>query len=264
MDMAALYCKHKTPFVMGTTGGDREKLLRDAEVRRRGASCVGPRRAPARTQQPAPPRRAPTPLPRLPRLRRRRQAAGVYAVIAPQMGKQVVAFQAVMEMMGTTFPGAFAGYDLQVVESHQSSKRDTSGTAKVGLGRGAGAWGGAAGGWSGAGERGGLAPAASLLRGSRPRRWTRTPNPLGRPPPPKQAIVGSFKQLGVDYDVDRIEMVRERDGQLAMGVPEAHLPGHAYHTYRLTSPDGTVAFEFQHNVCGRWAGSGGRLVVSGE
>jgi hypothetical protein len=33
MDMAALYCKHKTPFVMGTTGGDREKLLRDAEVR---------------------------------------------------------------------------------------------------------------------------------------------------------------------------------------------------------------------------------------
>merc|ERR1712216_742983 len=25
----------------------------------------------------------------------------------------------------------------------------------------------------------------------------------------------------------------------------------AYHTYRLTSPDGTVAFEFQHNVNGR-------------
>ena len=26
---------------------------------------------------------------------------------------------------------------------------------------------------------------------------------------------------------------------------EAHLAGHAYHTYRLTSPDGLVSFEFQ-------------------
>jgi hypothetical protein len=34
MEMAALYQKHKTPFVMGTTGGDREKLLRDTEVGR--------------------------------------------------------------------------------------------------------------------------------------------------------------------------------------------------------------------------------------
>lgn len=39
-----------------------------------------------------------------------------------------------------------------------------------------------------------------------------------------------------------------------MRVPEEHLLGHAYHTYRLTSPDGSVGFEFQHNVCGRWAG----------
>jgi hypothetical protein len=44
---------------------------------------------------------------------------------------QVVAFQAVMELMGEKFPGAFAGYDLRVIESHQSSKRDTSGTAKA-------------------------------------------------------------------------------------------------------------------------------------
>lgn len=154
MDMAALYVKHRTPFVMGTTGGDREKLLRDTE------------------------------------------AAGVYAVIAPQMGKQVVAFQAVMEMMGTAFPGSFAGYGLRVTESHQSSKKDTSGTAK--------------------------------------------------------AIVGSFKALGVDYDVGRIELVREPEAQVRdMGVPEEHLLGHAFHTYRLTSPDGSVGFEFQHNVCGR-------------
>lgn len=34
-------------------------------------------------------------------------------------------------------------------------------------------------------------------------------------------------------------------------MPEAHLNGHAYHTYQVVSPDGMVIFEFQHNVCGR-------------
>ena len=47
-------------------------------------------------------------------------------------------------------------------------------------------------------------------------------------------------------------MVRDVPTQLdRMGVPEEYLLGHAYHTYRLTSPDKTVSFEFQHNVCGR-------------
>ncbi len=36
-----------------------------------------------------------------------------------------------MELMAQQFPGAFAGYRLQVVESHQRSKVDTSGTAKA-------------------------------------------------------------------------------------------------------------------------------------
>ena len=36
-----------------------------------------------------------------------------------------------------------------------------------------------------------------------------------------------------------------------MHVPENALQGHAFHTYSLRSPDGTVAFQFQHNVCGR-------------
>jgi 4-hydroxy-tetrahydrodipicolinate reductase len=48
--------------------------------------------------------------------------------------------------------------------------------------------------------------------------------------------------------------VRVRDAPTqvdVMGVPESALAGHAFHTYRLTSPDGTVAFEFQHNVVGR-------------
>jgi hypothetical protein len=45
--------------------------------------------------------------------------------------QQVVAFQAAMEVMAEQFPGAFAGYTLQVTESHQLSEVDTSGTAKA-------------------------------------------------------------------------------------------------------------------------------------
>lgn len=99
-----LYGELGLNFVMGTTGGDREKLIKD----------VG--------------------------------ASDVYAVIAPQMGKQVwcqmlgvfgdlsgqvVAFQAMLKYMSDRFPGAFAGYTLSVTESHQASKVDTSGTAKA-------------------------------------------------------------------------------------------------------------------------------------
>jgi len=86
---AELYCKMGVPFVMGTTGGDRERLF----------DLV--------------------------------QKSNNYAVISPQMGKQVVAFQAAMEIMAEQFPGAFSGYTLKVTESHQSSKIDTSGTAKA-------------------------------------------------------------------------------------------------------------------------------------
>lgn len=76
-------------FVVGTTGGDRERMHEAAEE------------------------------------------AGVYAVIAPNMGKQIVAVQAMVEMLAERFPGAFAGYKLSVVESHQKTKVDTSGTAKA-------------------------------------------------------------------------------------------------------------------------------------
>lgn len=86
---AEFYGSRGLPFVMGTTGGDREKLVEDV------------------------------------------LKAGVYAVIAPQMGKQVVAFQAAMAIMAEQFPGAFSGYKLQVTESHQSTKMDTSGTARA-------------------------------------------------------------------------------------------------------------------------------------
>lgn len=74
-----------------------------------------------------------------------------------------------------------------------------------------------------------------------------------------KAIVESFVKLGAKakdgsaFDAERdIVKVRDRATQLgAMRVPESALSGHAFHTYRLESADGSVGFEFQHNVCGR-------------
>ncbi|KAM0876756.1 hypothetical protein ACQ4PT_035970 [Festuca glaucescens] len=151
---AELYCKLGLPFVMGTTGGDRQLLNKTV------------------------------------------QDANVYAVISPQMGKQVVAFLAAMEIMAEKFPGAFAGYKLEVMESHQATKLDVSGTAK--------------------------------------------------------AVISCFQKLGVSFDLNEVNLVRDPEEQVAIvGVPEEHLAGHAFHNYHLTSPDETVSFEFQHNVCGR-------------
>ena len=39
-----------------------------------------------------------------------------------------------MDMMAKEFPGAFSGYKLEVTESHQRTKADTSGTAKAVVG----------------------------------------------------------------------------------------------------------------------------------
>lgn len=151
---AELYCNVGVPFVMGTTGGDRDRLYKTVKD------------------------------------------SNLYAVISPQMGKQVVAFLAAMEIMAEQFPGAFSGYSLKVMESHQSSKLDTSGTAK--------------------------------------------------------AVISCFKKLGVSFDMDQIQMIRDPEQQMEMvGVPEEYLSGHAFHLYHLSSPDETVSFEFQHNVCGR-------------
>ena len=53
------------------------------------------------------------------------------AVIAPNMAKQIVGLQAMMEFAAMKFPGLFQGYTLQIRESHQKGKADTSGTAKA-------------------------------------------------------------------------------------------------------------------------------------
>ncbi len=57
--------------------------------------------------------------------------AKMVAVVAPNMAKEIVAFQAMMEYAAENFPNAFKGYSLEVTESHQSTKADTSGTAKA-------------------------------------------------------------------------------------------------------------------------------------
>ena len=122
------------------------------------------------------------------------------AVIAPNMSKQIVALQAALERAAKDFPGAFSGYELSVVESHQKAKVDTSGTAK--------------------------AVVASLVSLN-------------------DESVYSATDPKVTKAIENIELVRDdaaaasgMDGRLGK-VPAEHLPGHAYHTYALTSGDGT-------------------------
>ncbi len=86
---AQFYIENQLPFVMGTTGGDREKLKKDIEK------------------------------------------GDTLAVIAPNMAKQIVGFQAMMEYAADTFPDLFKGFTLEIKESHQKGKADTSGTAKA-------------------------------------------------------------------------------------------------------------------------------------
>ncbi len=153
-DNARFYVRHKIPFVMGTTGGDRGLLFDEVN---KGA---------------------------------------VPAVIAPNMAKQIVGFQAMMEYAARTFPGLFKGYTLEIEESHQQGKADTSGTAR--------------------------------------------------------AMVGYFNDLGLDFNVDEIKMVRDPEVQEKQwGIPRAYLGGHGWHTYTLRAEDGSAFFEFKHNVNGR-------------
>lgn len=86
---ADFYCRNNLPFVMGTTGGEKEAL----EQRVKNSDTI--------------------------------------AVIAPNMAKQIVAFQAMMKYVAESFPTAFKKYSLEIVESHQKEKIDTSGTAKA-------------------------------------------------------------------------------------------------------------------------------------
>jgi len=59
------------------------------------------------------------------------RSSSIAAVIAPNMAKQIVGFQAMMEYSADNFPDLFKGYTLEIKESHQQGKADTSGTAKA-------------------------------------------------------------------------------------------------------------------------------------
>lgn len=61
-------------------------------------------------------------------------SSSIPAVIAQNMAKQIVGFQAMMEYAAKTFPDLFKGYSLEIKESHQKGKADTSGTAKAMIG----------------------------------------------------------------------------------------------------------------------------------
>ena len=151
---AEFYTRNALPFVMGTTGGDRDQL---EQLVRNGSTL---------------------------------------AVIAPNMAQQIVGFQAMMAYAAKTFPDLFKGYTLEVCESHQKGKADTSGTAK--------------------------------------------------------AVVTSFNQLGVNFDVNDIQMIRDPEIQeKEWHIPKEHLSGHGWHTYTLKAADGSALFEFKHNINGR-------------
>uniref|UniRef100_A0A2N9EQ15 4-hydroxy-tetrahydrodipicolinate reductase n=1 Tax=Fagus sylvatica TaxID=28930 RepID=A0A2N9EQ15_FAGSY len=317
-DNAELYCKIGVPFVMGTTGGDRDRLYKTVEDSK------------------------------------------VYAVISPQMGKQVVAFLAAMDIMAEQFPGAFSGYSLQVSLSlnleiflgseallgkwlwRYATEREALWRKIVDL-----KYGSMMGGWCSNAIQGGEWGSFKFLAGSLVWRhtvdaslgkilmidnlwkrrlvlldwcymckangesidhlflhfsiardlwsmvlsvfgvwwvmpchvlalltcwssgfkrykfadiWDLIPHCVMESHQASKvdtsgtakAVVSCFQKLGVSFDVDEIQMIRDPKPQLEMvGVPEEHLPGHAFHMYHLTSPDQTVSFEFQHNVCGR-------------
>lgn len=152
-DNAEFYCQNQLPFVMGTTGGDREKLKKTVED------------------------------------------SDICAVVAPNMAAQVVALQAMIEYGAKNFPGCFSGFDLDIIESHQASKADPSGTAK--------------------------------------------------------ALIPHFRSMGLEFDEEEIEMIRDESEQLTMGVPREHLGGHGWHTYSITKIDGSMKVEFVHDINGR-------------
>jgi len=67
-----------------------------------------------------------------------------------------------------------------------------------------------------------------------------------------KAMVSYFNAMGVDFTNNQIQ--KERDPAIQKqqwGIPEAYLDGHGWHTYTLTSPDGTAMFELKHNINSR-------------
>ena|SRR3990167_7938256 len=90
---STLNARHYTwagvPFIMGTTGGDREEI--ETMVRN----------------------------------------SKISAVIAPNMAVSIVQVQDEIQRLLETSPDIFSGWQMTIIESHQSTKKDVSGTARA-------------------------------------------------------------------------------------------------------------------------------------
>ena len=62
-------------------------------------------------------------------IRKTIESSQTSGVVARNMAAQVVGLQAAINFMAENFPGLLSGFDVDVVESHQSTKSDCSGTA---------------------------------------------------------------------------------------------------------------------------------------
>lgn len=137
-DNARFYCAAGLPFVMGTTGGDRAQLLEDVKASNNYAVIapnmgkqVGPY-SPSTGQEPCGCLEVGAEIWMLDGVCPRPSTNNAPHSAARTPGPpQIVAFQSMMESMAQRFPGCFSGYTLKVVESHQRTKVDTSGTAKA-------------------------------------------------------------------------------------------------------------------------------------
>lgn len=92
MPNVRFYCENGLPFIMGTTGYSEAELAVIKEMV---------------------------------------FFADIPAVIAPNMAREIVGLQAMMEFASVNFPNLFGEYNLDIVESHQTGKKDTSGTARA-------------------------------------------------------------------------------------------------------------------------------------
>ncbi|WKZ57842.1 MAG: dihydrodipicolinate reductase C-terminal domain-containing protein [Bdellovibrionota bacterium] len=128
------------------------------------------------------------------------------AVIAVNMAAEIVLLQAMWEWAANEFPGLLSEAHLKVTESHQSKKRDVSGTA-IRLGQ-------------------------------------------------------SFAKLGMAFDINAVESIRDPERQRRLGVPDEFLGGHGWHRYQIDVPKSHTHIELIHNVCGRSAYARGALLAA--
>lgn len=130
--------------------------------------------------------------------------SGNIALLAPNLALPVVALQRFMDRFSQRYEGRMKGFYLKIIESHQQKKKDPSGTARTNL--------------------------EYFKR-------------LGMDVDEK--ILDGIKLEGKDKTVEigpgsNFTMIREPDSQRKLGVPEAHLNGHGWHTYTISAPAGNT------------------------